>query len=96
MTTNLNLTLLMAFSESEQGKNTNIYVSYMCAWDLITHKNVWHYSQFILALCKSERNTEFFAVEILRNHTSPVNYAKKSRLRPREESCYYLQKINYM
>lgn len=40
MTTNLNLTLLMAFSESEQGKNTNIYISYMCAWDLITHKNV--------------------------------------------------------
>lgn len=39
MTTNLNLTLLMAFSESEQGKNTKINdISYMCAWDLITPK----------------------------------------------------------
>lgn len=29
----------MAFSESEQGKNTNIYyISYMCAWHLITPK----------------------------------------------------------
>lgn len=56
MTTNLNLTLLMAFSESEQGKNTNINdISYMCVWDLITPLKVWHYSQFILALCKSER-----------------------------------------